>query len=279
MTIIKVSRDGKALIKKKDETVVPLAPESTEPSARAVQVRVAPAPKSRQCFNIILLTVAIAVLAAGIIGGVFLFKYMIHRSQKCHVTVQYEQDQPPKLPTPLPQDGPYPQDAPYSHSGYYVMEEDIDIQEVDDVERIEVPRFDECRRSVVIHDFRKNLTVIVDNDDHECFLMDLDREHMSPPRSFAELIRKYTAGYYMPKVDVIRRDYRVMYPALQDLQFAGINIMMECAGYNTYMLEKRENLAEIIDVQLKKVKAFGYSDLKTLVKDYIECDFGFGGVN
>ena len=70
------------------------------------------------------------------------------------MTVQYEQQeyedyvkdyvdtQPERLPTPVAQ------------SGYYLMEEDIDIFEDEETERIEVPRFDECRRSVVIHDFR-----------------------------------------------------------------------------------------------------------------------------
>ena len=52
-------------------------------------------------------------------------------------------------------------------------------------------------------------------------------------------------GYYMPKVDVIRRDYQIMQPALTDLQFAGINIMMECTGFNSYKLEKREPLKTI----------------------------------
>lgn len=273
MTIIKVSRDGKAIIKKKvDETAIPLAPENTDLPVRAVQVRVTPAVRSRRCFNIILLMIALLVLATGIIGGVYLFKYMIHRNQRCRISVQYEEDPadfldtpPEKMPTPVPQGSP--------HGEYFVMEEEVDIVEEDEMERIEVPRFDECRRSVVIHDFRMNLTVIVDNDDGECFLMDLDREHLSPPKSFAELIRKYTSGYYMPKVDVIRRDYQIMQPALQDLQFAGINIMMECTGYNTYRLEKREPIRQIFDIQLKKVKAFGYSDLKTLIKDHILIDF------
>ena len=42
-------------------------------------MRVTPAVRSRRCFNIILLTIALLVLATGIIGGVYLFKYMIHR--------------------------------------------------------------------------------------------------------------------------------------------------------------------------------------------------------
>jgi hypothetical protein len=36
---------------------------------------------------------------------------------------------------------------------YMTMEEDIDIRIEDELERIEVPRFDECRQSVILHDF------------------------------------------------------------------------------------------------------------------------------
>ena len=55
------------------------APENTDTAARAVQVRVTPAGSSRRCFNIFLLAIALMVLATGIIGGVYLFKYMIHK--------------------------------------------------------------------------------------------------------------------------------------------------------------------------------------------------------
>ena len=75
------------------------------------------------------------------------------QNQRCHVSVQYEEDPADfydvaveKMPTPVPQGRP--------RGEYFMMEEEVDIVEVDEVERIEVPRFDECRRSVVIHDFR-----------------------------------------------------------------------------------------------------------------------------
>ena len=48
------------------------------------------------------------------------------------------------------------------------------------------------------------------------------------------------SGYYMPRADVVRRDYRVITPALKSLTFAGPAIAMECAHYDSYKLEKRE---------------------------------------
>ena len=40
---------------------------------------------------------------------------------------------------------------PYATS--YTMIEEIDIRVEEDIERIEVPKFDECRSSVIMHDF------------------------------------------------------------------------------------------------------------------------------
>merc|ERR1712226_440150 len=101
--------------------------------------------------------------------------------------------------------------------------------------------------------------------------MDLDRSQMSPPRSFAELITKYASGYYMPKVDVVRRNYHVMVPPLQDLTFAGTTIAQECLGYTSYKLEKNEP-ATMLEIQFylkRKFKTFGYTDLRQVIKDQI----------
>ena len=48
------------------------------------------------------------------------------------------------------------------------------------------------------------------------------------------------SGYYMPKVDVVRRNYHVVTPPLTDLTFAGTTIKQECLGYTSYKLEKNE---------------------------------------
>ncbi|XP_060584279.1 integral membrane protein 2B-like isoform X2 [Ruditapes philippinarum] len=256
MTIIKVTKDGKILGKKKaDETVVPLAPESSEPAGRTLHISYVPSARSKRLVNVFLLIIALLVLSAGIIGGVYLYKYMQHRHRVSRISVQYEDDKPKP-------------DHQTESVTYMTMEEDIDIRIEEELERIEVPRFDECRQSVILHDFHMNYTVIVDNEDQECFIMDLDRKQISPPKSFAELIRKYSSGYYMPRVDVVRRDYRVITPALKNLQFAGPAIAMECAHYDSYKLEKREPVP-LIEFHFKYVKTYGFSNLRQVIKDRI----------
>ncbi|XP_045201068.2 integral membrane protein 2B-like [Mercenaria mercenaria] len=257
MTIIKVSKDGKIIGKKKvDETVVPLAPESNETTGRTLHISYVPSTKSKRLVNVFLLIIALLVLSAGIIGGVYLYKYMQHRHKVSRISVQYQDATQPKA------------EQQTAAMTYMTMEEDIDIRLDEEVERIEVPRFDECRQSVILHDFHMNYTVIVDTEDQECFIMDLDRKEMSPPKSFAELIRKYASGYYMPRVDVVRRDYRVITPALKDLSFAGPAIAMECAHFDSYKLEKKEPIP-VIEFHFKYVKSYGFSNLQKVIKDRI----------
>lgn len=256
MTIIKVSKDGKILGKKKaDDTVIPLAPDDAEPAARTLHISYVPSARSKKIVNVFLLIIALLVLSAGIIGGVYLYRYMQHKHTMARIAVQYED----------PQSQQQQQQATTS---YITMEEDIDILMEQELERIEVPRFDECRQSVVMHDFHMNYTVIVDTEDRECFIMDLDRTQMSPPKSFAELVRKYASGYYMPRVDVIRRDYRVVTPALKDLKFAGAAIAMECSHFDSYRLEKREAIP-VIEFHFRIMKTYGYSNLESVIKDHI----------
>ena len=50
----------------------------------------------------------------------------------------------------------------------------------------------------------------------------------------------------MPKVDVIRRDYEVMTPALTDLKFAGPSIAHACVGFDSYRLKKKDDKTAFI---------------------------------
>jgi hypothetical protein len=47
---------------------------------------------------------------------------------------------------------------------------------------------------VFVHDFRKNVTAIVDVLGDRCFLKDLDRTLVSPPKNFIDLIQKMEAS-------------------------------------------------------------------------------------
>ena len=55
----------------------------------------------------------------------------------------------------------------------------------------------------------------------------------------------FQSGYYMPKVDVVRRDFQVITPKLRDLSFAGPAISNECLGMDSYLLEKKTFVPEL----------------------------------
>lgn len=48
----------------------------------------------------------------------------------------------------------------------------------------------------------------------------------------------FQTGYYMPRADVLRKQYRVTLPALTDISFLGRYIEKECLYFQTYTMEK-----------------------------------------
>lgn len=109
---------------------------------------------------------------------------------------------------------------------------------IDDLlhERIEVPSIGDTRRATVLHDFSRNVTAIVDNDQAVCFIMPLNRTLVKPPESFWDMMLKLKSGYYVPDVNLVRENYRAVTPPLQDLTPLGFNIWLECSDYDTYRL-------------------------------------------
>uniref|UniRef100_A0A915PYG2 Integral membrane protein 2 n=1 Tax=Setaria digitata TaxID=48799 RepID=A0A915PYG2_9BILA len=75
-------------------------------------------------------------------------------------------------------------------------------------ERISVPRFGSNRPAVFVHDFRKNLTVIVDLLSNRCFIKELDRSVVAAPTSLIDLVEKMKRGHYKNPT-IVRRTYRI----------------------------------------------------------------------
>lgn len=57
-------------------------------------------------------------------------------------------------------------------------------------EKIEVPRFGFHRPAMFVHDFKQNLTAIVDLKGRRCFIKPLDRQRITPPQNLVDLVRK-----------------------------------------------------------------------------------------
>lgn len=115
---------------------------------------------------------------------------------------------------------------------------DLDVSDQETYAKIEVPDFRDGRSGRFLHDFTNNQTVIVDIDAKRCFVMPLDRDTVLPPKSLADLFQKMLSGYYNIDTNVIRKDMRVILPALEDLSDVSNRIQTECTGMNVYRLEK-----------------------------------------
>ena len=59
--------------------------------------------------------------------------------------------------------------------------------------------------------------MILDTDKNRCFIMDLDRTEIEPPRTLMEVIEQMNNGAYNLNMDEIRKEMRVVKPALGQL--------------------------------------------------------------
>lgn len=304
MTIYKVNNQEKN--EKKDileqKLLAAVVADSEVPDTH-VEVDVAPPPRrhSRAWLNLFLILVAILVLAAGITGGVLLYKRLSHKiiRGQCgfRADLQYDyqstmmdndiRPDAPKDPYFLPNqqvDQQWSMDKteepvlnkPHKHHRHHrpqMMHYDLseDVQVIDDqVERIHMPSFKDFRDTMILHDFQKNYTAIVDYDKRSCYIMKLDRVKVTPPKDWIDLIQKFATGYYMPRADVLRKQYRVTLPALTDISFLGRYIEKECLYFQTYTMEKMVGDHFIAKRDVRGLSNARYSYYEPRINSYIQ---------
>lgn len=238
MTIYKTPTGEKKPEKDQDVTKVPLCldEESCDDGSSAKNVRVTYFPHHRRTWvNLCLILTALLVLGTGTIAAIFLYKHLSNKViyGRCGVSFYDEmyQSQHPRADQMLGDKQVPPQGAEY-------VEEEVEVSQVELYERFTIPRFDEVEETVVWHDFDQNLTAIVDPTHLTCYIMPLNRSRIAPPHDLIDLIMKLKTRYYMPKASVVREEYRVVLPPLDDLTGLGSFIMRDCYYYYTFRLEK-----------------------------------------
>lgn len=127
-------------------------------------------------------------------------------------------------------------DAHAAMSGEFEQEVEID----EDFEKIVVPAIGDTRKATIIHDFNMNMTAIIDKERGHCFVMNLDRSLVLPPRDFLDLLIKLKTGYYIPDAEMVQENYRAVTPPMQDLTSFGIYIKEECSDLDTYRLVRMD---------------------------------------
>lgn len=178
------------------EDVTPLA--AKKKSDGPVSFVVVPMAQRRRRGIVAAFTLCFLVLLILIVtvSGVCLFKFIVHKKGLCtkKAEFRYYEFQKVKnngITTRRRVDGTFVEDI------------EMDIKN-GAFERINVPPILESRRSTVLHDFETNWTAIADHDNRRCFVIPLNRQAISPPKSFADLLQKYDAGYYLPDAELVR---------------------------------------------------------------------------
>ncbi|KAH7725375.1 G01D9.4 protein [Aphelenchoides avenae] len=113
-------------------------------------------------------------------------------------------------------------------------------------ERIQVPKFGLNRPAIFVHDFRKNVTAIVDVLGNRCFIKDLDRSLVAPPKNFIDLIEKMENGYYAQSPRVVRETFRVAHRLSGDEldEMESPMVTRHCVGREIYRLERASKTLE-----------------------------------
>lgn len=128
-----------------------------------------------------------------------------------------------------------------SQSDQDFFKEEFDLDMGENVSKISVPDFRDGRVGKFLHDFKNNQTAIIDESSKRCFVMPLDRDAVLPPQSFADLIKKMYQGYYDINTTAIRKNMRVVLPALDDLTDVPPTVQSACDDMDIYRLEKLTN--------------------------------------
>ncbi|CAG0891575.1 unnamed protein product [Cyprideis torosa] len=138
------------------------------------------------------------------------------------------------------QDDPFSMSRPFAPERHFLKEHfEIDLETNPDLEDIEVPDFGGSREGRFLHDFRLNLTGIVDYSGERCFVMPLDREVVAPPQSLFDMIQRIQHGQYQVNTRRIRQTMRVIQTPLDRTKMdLGQYIPLACKGRPIYGLAK-----------------------------------------
>ncbi|OWF39197.1 integral membrane protein 2B-like [Mizuhopecten yessoensis] len=292
MTIYKVIPQDKKEEKKlaeKDVLTVPLTDaENVEP----VQVNVRQQ-RSKTWLNLFLILIALLVLATGATAGYYLYKNHMspnklkHAKGRCSFIMRKTEDDPTSQmlqdtnslqriddggltgPDQNPSRKHHHRKHRKHHGPFSTVKMEEEIEVTDNIfERISMPQIDDILKSLILHDFERNKSAIVDYHDRVCYVMNLNRNEVSPPKNLIDLLNKINSGYYLPRAHVLRRKYRVMSPPLQNIAYLGPYIVNECSNYKTFQLMRLAGDDEMMGKWIVKrsagevlqEKVYGYYD-------------------
>ncbi|XP_078266941.1 integral membrane protein 2C-like [Rhinoraja longicauda] len=185
--------------------------------------------------RILCVTIALVILLSTMVLGIICtYKYyhltQAPRDNLFHCTVLYDEDA-----------------ISVQKGGRMQLEEDVEIRLDDDVELINVPvpEFEGGDAANIIHDFYQSLTAYHDLSLDRCYIIELNRTIILPPRNLWELLAKMKLGTYLPQTYIIQEEMEVT-EQIGNVHQLGSFIRQLCSGKKTYKL-KRKNVQRTID--------------------------------
>jgi len=147
----------------------------------------------------------------------------------------------------------------------FELDFDIDVEE----ENYEVLELPEIFFGRYMHDLKENLTVIIDTQRSRCYIMDLDRTHVPPPKNMFDMILKMKQGFYNLDFQEIKKNYRVVGDEIPNLKGYGYLVPRACHNRRTYKLEELVG-SEIVKRETGHMEKYGELLGSTVIQYHIE---------
>lgn len=114
--------------------------------------------------------------------------------------------------------------------------------------KVEVPDFKGGRSGRFIHEFESGKTAIVDKSANRCFIMDMDRTRVLPPKDMLDIVQKMWQGYYSVNTKRVRETMRVVLPPLDESELSelGVYIQEECRDKTSFALTAEKPTGRIV---------------------------------
>ncbi|XP_053328403.1 integral membrane protein 2A [Spea bombifrons] len=163
------------------------------------------------------------ILAGLIVGGACIYKYFMPR-HKFEGKMSYMELND------------------HSEEPYYLpVSEEADIREDENVAfiTVPVPNFAEGDSAAIVHDFDRLLTAYLDLQLQKCYVINMNTSVVMPPRNLMDLFMKLNT--YLPQTYLVREEL-VVTERIDDVSDLGIFIYRQCAGRETYRLQRRDQI-------------------------------------
>jgi integral membrane protein 2B len=207
--------------------------------------------------TIILFMAAVTVLFMGIMGGIAIYQSCararlnrfhgfcgvpyesgLRNQAMLYMNSPFRDDSDESGVVPLSSDADISPEALKLNDLFFKEEFELGLGDDDSFAKIDIPDFRDGRTGRFYHDFKFNQSAIIDVVSRRCFVMPLDRSTVEVPKNFLDLIIKMQKGEYNIDTNVVRKNMRVMLPAVSDMSTIAPGIVDECEGKRIYMLEK-----------------------------------------